>query len=459
MNSRLINKLVRIPRVVVHPEFRGLGLGSRIAKHLTKYALEHWDIKGYKPILVEVIASMTEYHKFFEMAGFINLGFTEGKSTIFRPRYGKGTWQPRPNAENYKFFGPLGPKPYLVFPLTHEAISLVAGAVNGFDNRKIESRKSLNPDILEFKDVSVNYVSQPRDTIRSKKVKTVFGVDSNQMSSPVLRNFNLTIEPGEVVLATGASGSGKSTLLKLLMGASRTVSQGMTVRGAVPKLYKKDFAVLAPDWSARLPLINQVGDTLDESIALLNSVGLAEAHLYLKTPVQISEGQRYRFSIARLCNSRKPIWIADEFTSTLDPYTAAVVAKGLRKEAAKVGATVLLAAPHIDNFVESLLPTKIVRLHWGGVADVHGICLRTEKIDRTLKVTIRNTTKNDLSEIRLTVNELHGKSHELAFFTALRKHAKEESIFDITGLLSKGTTLRLTTNEGVGDISYLNTFL
>jgi uncharacterized protein len=454
MDSKLINKLSRIPRIVVHPEFRGLGLGSRIAKHLTQFAQVHWDIKGHRPVLIEVIASMTQYHKFFELAGFVNAGMTEGKSTIFKPRYGTGGWQSRPNAGEYKFFGPLGPKPYLVYPLTSDVERKVKSL---FLTKRKSSEVQKDPIALapcetkEFKKAHVSYRARNKATDRSTEIKTVFGITDEQMTSPVLRNFNLCIEPGDVVLATGGSGTGKSTLLKLLTGRG-IGSKNVSVSGEVPTWKKREIASLPFAFDERLPLIDQIGDTLDESIAILNSVGLAEAHLYLKTPNQISEGQRYRFSIAQLCASKKKLWVADEFASTLDPYTAAVVAKGIRKQATKRAATLVVAAPHIEHFVESLLPTKLIRLHWGGGAQIFGIRLKVVESSKNYRVTITNTELDPLTDVRLSISHLDGNITEIYRISQLKGRSSQTRFHIKRSEMLSSSGLQVAASEKVGDM-------
>ncbi|MFL6209806.1 MAG: GNAT family N-acetyltransferase [Pyrinomonadaceae bacterium] len=455
MRSKLINQIVRIPRVVVHPEFRGLGLGSRLAKHLVLYASEHWDIKGYQPIMVEVIASMTQYHKFFEMAGFICYGFTEGKATVFKPIYGSKGWEDRPNVDNYKFSSPLGPKPYLIYPLNNKVKRLIANKrPMNIEPPNILNTTPLLTEPIKFKNVSVSYITHSRRTLRAAEVKKVFGVDGTQMSSPVLNKFTLSIQPGDVVLTTGASGSGKSTLLKLLTLSDSRLSGITKISGIVHRPSQKEIGVLSSDWSSRLPLVNQIGGSLEESIAILNSVGLAEAHLYLKTPKQISEGQRYRFSIARLCYARKPVWIADEFASTLDPYTAAVVAKGLRKQAARAGATLIVAAPHINNFVSSLAPTQLIILKWGGQARINAMKLLAERTTQGVKFTVINRARTQLTNLRATLTDSDGQEQELisiAHLSGLERSAEFELSI---GNIKAGNIVRITSTEGVGDVVY-----
>jgi ABC-type ATPase with predicted acetyltransferase domain len=181
----------------------------------------------------------------------------------------------------------------------------------------------------------------------------------------------LTIDPGDMVLISGASGSGKSSVLRILTGSFQDASSSATVEGVVEGLNPEQVSELDANWDSDRSLVDLVGHNTDNAIALLNTVGLSEAHLYVKCPSQISEGQRYRFAIARLCDSGSPVWVADEFATALDPMTSAVAAKGLRKLAFKRGATVILAAPHITNFVESLHPNKLVYLSWGSAAKIY----------------------------------------------------------------------------------------
>ncbi|MDW8002779.1 MAG: hypothetical protein RMJ39_08960 [Deltaproteobacteria bacterium] len=152
--------------------------------------------------------------------------------------------------------------------------------------------------------------------------------------------------------------------------------------------------MLETEFDSSMPLIDQVkqGKDIKEAVELLNSVGLTEAHLYVKTPYKISNGQKYRFAVAKLCDSGKPIWVADEFASTLNPEMAAIVAKGLRKLAFRYGATVILAAPHVDYFVDSLLPNKIVKLRWGMQASLYSIKISSFQLKN--KDAILNITSN-----------------------------------------------------------------
>lgn len=417
MNSKLINQIVRIPRIVVHPEFRGIGLGTLMAKHLVEYVRQHWDINGYPPILVEVIAAMTDYHRFFESAGFIRFGDTAGyKGSKFHPLYGNGAFEARENSDSYKFLEDQGAKPYLVYPLTPEIEQRVREKAERFPTKSqvvVPSPMMKRPIVVH--DVSVIYKARNGLTQRATVVRDVFGIDDTQMYGQVLNSFSLAVCPGDVVLLTGASGSGKSTVIRLLTEPKTKLKDSMRISGQIEGFqgYRRSdlVAQLSHQWDENSPLIDQIGNSMIEAIRLLNSVGLAEAHLYLKRPLQISEGQKYRFAVALLCDSKKPVWVADEFASTLDPETAAIVAKGLRRIAQRYGATVILAAAHIGAFVDSLLPNTVVRLSWGDTIEVWSVKMNIVMKDETVSLSVENRSPQPVQNLQVGGVDDHGQFH------------------------------------------------
>ena len=77
-------------------------------------------------------------------------------------------------------------------------------------------------------------------------------------------------------------------------------------------------------------------------------VGLAEPWVWARRYSELSEGQKYRFRLAKLLESPKPILIVDEFASTLDADTAKVVAYNFARAARRMGKTVILATTRED---------------------------------------------------------------------------------------------------------------
>lgn len=455
MRDRLINRIIRIPRIVIHPEFRGMHLGVLMSKHLVNYAKNYWDINHYTPIMIEVIAAMTDYHRFFEKAGFIKVGYTSGyKGKAIMPQYGKGSFLPR-NPSNYNFMINQKQKPYCVYPLSTDIKRKLKIYRNSSPISFLPKLPKLkNP--IKFEKLSLQYKTKNSSTKRTNLVKDVFGVDSEQAFSLIIRDFSLLIEPGDVVMLTGASGSGKSTILKLLTTKRSTLKDTMKWYGTFPIIRSEKINMLNTRFGQCRPLIDQlkINKDVKASIELLNSVGLTEAHLYIKRPDQISDGQKYRFAIAKLCDSEKPIWIADEFASTLNPEIAAVVAKGLRKMAYKYGTTLILSAPHTNYFIESLLPNKLVKLSWGLKATIYSIkILNFSHNGNRIQLAILNNGLLPLRNLQVGLIKMNGRFKLQRYFDCITP----KQTVNITIKIREDknfNALAIKSAEGVGDILY-----
>ncbi|MFC6283848.1 amino acid ABC transporter ATP-binding protein [Polaromonas aquatica] len=168
--------------------------------------------------------------------------------------------------------------------------------------------------------------------IRFDKVNKWFG------SFHVLRDIDLSVQPGERIVICGPSGSGKSTLIRCINALEDYQEGTLTVAGSVlgdklkaieavrrqvgmvfqqfnlfPHLTVLENLTLAPVWVAGLPK----KEAEQIAMAQLERVRIAEqAHKY---PLQLSGGQQQRVAIARsLCLTPK-IMLFDEPTSALDP--------------------------------------------------------------------------------------------------------------------------------------------
>ena len=172
-----------------------------------------------------------------------------------------------------------------------------------------------------------------------------FGLGLDQWEKFVIYdNVELKIGPTDITLITGDSGSGKSVLLKAL---EKDIKQDM-------RLSCINIADTQPELGK--PLIETVGETLEEGLEPLSKVGLNNAFLFLRTYEQLSDGQKYRYRIAKMIESKADFWIADEFAATLDRDTAKIVAYNLQKLARQQGKAVIAATTHGDLF-EYLSPS------------------------------------------------------------------------------------------------------
>ncbi|NNA27647.1 amino acid ABC transporter ATP-binding protein [Pseudomonas lundensis] len=154
----------------------------------------------------------------------------------------------------------------------------------------------------------------------------------------VLKDINLTVQPGERIVLCGPSGSGKSTTIRCLnrleehqqgrivvdgVELTNDLKQIESVRREVgmvfqhfnlfPHLSILQNCTLAPMWVRKMPKREA------EAIAMhyLERVRIPEqAHKY---PGQLSGGQQQRVAIARALCMKPKIMLFDEPTSALDP--------------------------------------------------------------------------------------------------------------------------------------------
>ena len=176
----------------------------------------------------------------------------------------------------------------------------------------------------------------------------------------VLKDINVSIEEGEVLVLIGPSGSGKSTLLRCL-NLLETPTGGEIFYDGINILQKKfdkmkyrqkvgmcfqrfnlfpfmtvlDNVTYAPIRLLKMPK----GEARKHAMELLEKVGLAQkANVY---PETLSGGQQQRVAIARALAMNPRVMLFDETTSALDPELVGDVLKVMR-ELANDGMTMLV---------------------------------------------------------------------------------------------------------------------
>jgi ABC-type ATPase with predicted acetyltransferase domain len=193
----------------------------------------------------------------------------------------------------------------------------------------------------------------PKPSERVVGVAEGFGLGLDQLEKfVVLENAEFKIGPKDVVYITGDSGSGKSVLLKAL---EKDIKKDMGLSSI-------SIADIQPDPGK--PLIETIGATLEEGLELLSKVGLNDAFLFLRSYEQLSDGQKYRYKIAKMMESGAQFWIMDEFAATLDRDTAKIVAFNLQKLARQQGKAVIAATTHLD-LLEDLNPNVHIHKRFG----------------------------------------------------------------------------------------------
>ena len=192
-------------------------------------------------------------------------------------------------------------------------------------------------------------------------------VDKHYGDLHVLKDINLVVDRGEVVVVIGPSGSGKSTMCRTINRLETIDSGEILIEGEpLPQEGKKLtkvraelgmvfqsfnlFAHMSVLENVTLGPIQALGMKKDEAekvaMDLLARVGVAEqAH---KVPAQLSGGQQQRVAIARSLAMHPKAMLFDEPTSALDPEMINEVLDVMVK-LAREGMTMIVVA-HEMNF-------------------------------------------------------------------------------------------------------------
>ncbi len=186
-----------------------------------------------------------------------------------------------------------------------------------------------------------------------------------------LKNINLKVKKGEIIVICGPSGSGKSTLIRCINFLEKFQEGSITVDGTVlsdnvdkirqirsevsmvfqhfnlfPHLSIIDNLTLAPIWVHNES--KQVAR--DRALQLLDRVGIRDQAE--KYPNQLSGGQQQRVAIARALCTSPEIMLFDEPTSALDPEMIAEVLD-VMVELSKEGIT-MLCVTHEMGFAKKV---------------------------------------------------------------------------------------------------------
>jgi len=190
-----------------------------------------------------------------------------------------------------------------------------------------------------------------RPTCNTSYIQDMFGIDFETGPNVIARGVEIDYRPGRIVLFVGPSGSGKSSLL----------------RAADAEL--PEAVHLAESPGERRALIDTLGPDVRHAAHCLSICGLSEAMLLLRSPGELSDGQRYRYALARCLAGEAKTVVADEWCATLDRVTARVISYNVRRLADARGVGFLLAGTR-EDIIDDLQPDQIVRCRGAGVVDV-----------------------------------------------------------------------------------------
>jgi len=244
---------------------------------------------------------------------------------------------------------------------------------------------------------NISYETRTDLTPRTIQVAEAFGLGISDTQKHVLYdNVELVIGPEDIVYLTGDSGSGKSVLLKAVVGDLK-----------LQEAARMSDVEVDPD----KPLIDTVGASVEEGLKLLSKVGLNDAFLFVRRYNQLSDGQRYRYRLAKLIESGAQWWIMDEFCATLDRETAKIVAYNVQKLARKLGKAVVAATTHTDLF-EDLAPSVHIHKRFGREI---GVKYYPNLVRAQCSLLEEMTVEEGSYEDWKSVAGFHYRSHRIAF--------------------------------------------
>jgi len=205
-----------------------------------------------------------------------------------------------------------------------------------------------------------------------------------------LRDVDLAVPRGEVLVVTGANGSGKSTLVKGILGlADQTggvceilgaprrsftehhrvgyVPQRQSVATAIPSTVREVVATgrltRTPWWAPWRPFTAGERTAVTEAIRVVGLSDRADAQVG-----QLSGGQQRRVLIARALACEPELFLLDEPTAGVDTANQAVLVAVLARLVER-GATLVVVTHELAAFTD--LTTRVVEVEAGRIVGDH----------------------------------------------------------------------------------------
>jgi putative ABC transport system ATP-binding protein len=215
---------------------------------------------------------------------------------------------------------------------------------------------------------------------RARAVSKVYRMGEVEVAA--LREVDLDVREGEVLVILGPSGSGKSTLLHMLGGMDRPTSGSVRFRDteltelddAALTLYRRrhvgfviQFYNLIPSLTAveNVAMATEIAPHPRDPAEMVGRVGLAARADHF--PAQLSGGEQQRVAIARAVAKSPEVLLCDEPTGALDYRTGLTVLEVLRQVNRELATTLVLIT---HNAAIGEMADRVVRMRSGRILEV-----------------------------------------------------------------------------------------
>jgi branched-chain amino acid transport system ATP-binding protein len=206
---------------------------------------------------------------------------------------------------------------------------------------------------------------------------TCTGVRAGYGKTTVVREFDLTAAPGEVVALLGPNGAGKTTLMMTIAGllprqAGEITSHGLTLRSGRPGAAAKVGVVLVPDSRALFSSLT-VAENLKVAAGKRGDDPRSMLDVFpgLRTRWEVSAGalsggEQQMLAVARALVQRPKVLLVDEMSMGLAPVVVQSLLPIMRRVADERGVVVVLVEQHVRLALE-VADHAVVLVH-GAVA-------------------------------------------------------------------------------------------